>query len=116
MGSVVHEHVGVIILAVFIVIAVFGPVYVTSGSERPFPMRPACFHPISGRGYWRIWLTRPRRRHRGCIFFTRRREHKKYHPSPKAFRKARTKLGTVADCRRDTEKGLSGDPEWTDNW
>lgn len=29
MGSVVKEHIGVIILAIFIVFAVFGPVYVT---------------------------------------------------------------------------------------
>lgn len=32
MGSVVKDHVGVIILAIFIVIAVFGPVYVTAFS------------------------------------------------------------------------------------
>ena len=33
MGSMVKEHVGVIILAVFILFAVFGPMYV----ERSYP-------------------------------------------------------------------------------
>lgn len=77
MGSMVKEHVGVIILAVFILVAVFGPIT--------------------------------------CILLSRRREHKKFHPSPQAFRQARTKLGTVAECKKDTEKGLGGDAEWTDN-
>lgn len=53
---------------------------------------------------------------RTCILLSRRREHKKFHPSPQAFRQARSKLGTVAECRKDTEKGLGGDAEWTDNW
>ena len=30
MGSAVKDHIGVIILAIFIVFAVFGPVYVTA--------------------------------------------------------------------------------------
>lgn len=33
MGSMVKEHVGVIILAVFILVAVFGPMYV----DKPYP-------------------------------------------------------------------------------
>lgn len=39
MGSAVKDHVGVIILAIFIVFAVFGPVYVTA-SRPGFWMRP----------------------------------------------------------------------------
>lgn len=74
---VVREHIGVIILAIFIVIAVFGPI--------------------------------------ACIVYSRRREHQKFHPSPNAFRQARKKLGTVAECRKGDEKGLTGDTEWTDN-
>ncbi|KEZ39074.1 hypothetical protein SAPIO_CDS10459 [Scedosporium apiospermum] len=78
MSRVVKEHIGVIILGIFIFFAVIAPA--------------------------------------GCIVWARRREHRKYHPSPNAFRKARRKLATVAECRKDTERHLGGgDSEWTGN-
>lgn len=78
MSRVVKEHIGVIILGIFILVAVIAP---------------AC-----------------------CIIWARRREHRKYHPSSKSFRKARRKLATAAEYRKDTEKYLGGgDAEWTGN-
>ncbi|PKS05293.1 hypothetical protein jhhlp_008665 [Lomentospora prolificans] len=78
MSRVVKEHIGVIILGVFIVVAVIAP---------------AC-----------------------CIIWARRRERRKYHPSSKSFRQARSKLVAVAEYRKDTEKYLGGgDAEWTGN-
>ncbi|SPN98950.1 uncharacterized protein DNG_01989 [Cephalotrichum gorgonifer] len=77
MGSMVKEHIGVIILGIFIGFAIFGPI--------------------------------------ACVLYSRRRERKKFHPSPKAFRQARNKLGTVSERKKGTEKGLEGDAEWTDN-
>lgn len=35
MGTMIKEHVGVIILAVFILVAVFGPMYVERACPRP---------------------------------------------------------------------------------
>jgi hypothetical protein len=148
MGSLIKEHVGVVILAVFIVIAVFGPMYVMKSPSRQLFFRagkgqgrttaetdaangfqtvcripiPAYGHPprllrIVGFYMCITMLTMSGFLHRGCILFTRRREYRKFHPSPKAFRQARAKLSTVAECRRDSEKGLGGgDPEWTENW